>query len=333
MPRVKNKVKVEAIKDSGKSKGSKGEQGKSVKKKDTKDTKEQEGTAKRPAACAAEKYTYGYSKTTRQAYRTKEGSTASRNHKDIAVDIEVPEGSKPTDPPVAKFSDGSRWPVAGLTCEEWQALQKGIAVDGIDAHHSKRGKKPRAAPDLWNGSCTAGNLRVAYRKDRSMLISLYLTRNNGKETQICQVKLDAVSKEGESAENVKKMAVEVMVKVATALQDGKVEQDQLFEERDKHLAEFGLTVAAAASKKRPASTISGQKDEPAAAAKRPAAASDLVKRPAAAPEVAPEDHEDEEDADDDDSDEEKDNPAAGIAGTGGTATMDFKGALDFDEFM
>ena len=278
---------------------------------------------------AATKYNFGFSKDTGKAWRAPVGKPKA---KEIADTIDIPKGFKATDPPLAKWSDGKTWSVQNLTCEEWQATLKGASPDGVFSHpSSKKGRINQ--PDLWSGTCKEGNLRVALRKDRSLLVSLYLKKNVGKDQQICQMKLATLRSTVKLA-NVQEQAVEVMKKVGEAVAAGTIEVDGVFELRNKYMTEAGLFIESkpvaeskAVARKRPAAA------KEVVAKRRPAAAEDgeAKKRPAEAANPRPVEEAQDSEEEDDEESEEANQKKSESSHKG--LKMDFGDAAEYDDFL
>lgn len=182
-----------------------------------------------------EPYSFGYDPRKRVAYRYK---PSRPKQKELAVEISAPPGASATDMPTAKFRDGQQWPVAALTVEDLQGGTQGAAPLRQHAHVAKR--PAGGATEIWTGTRDGADLRLAWRKDRHMLISLY-QRKGSKFKQVCQINPSMVAMEGTDKDKQDK-SIHVMRQLAEMYAAGQVSEHDLFSERDKLMMVAGFTI-------------------------------------------------------------------------------------------
>ena len=200
-----------------------------------------DGVAPKVEASTAPAPKFGFIRKTLTAWMRPHGEGKS-----FTVDIQIPEGADPLDPPIAMFDNGTEWCISGYTVEEHQAK---IGGHDLPVVHSHRKKKPAASiggNTLWTSGSSRGNLRIAWRKDRGddpWLISLFRQEVH-KWRQVCSVRISQVRKHGtleevDRVEVVDKMKV-IMQKIGENFASNEIEEFWLYHHRDIFMTEAGL---------------------------------------------------------------------------------------------
>jgi hypothetical protein len=179
-------------------------------------------TAASPAATAASpaaKFFFGWDSETWRAWRSPVENPAEKEWALVSLEL----GADDMAPPRAKWPDGVEWEVAELTSVAVKSrAMTATTAKSVEVHYSSR-------------TSTGAPVVVKDRADREPLVSMYLS---GK--QVCQVKKLHV---GEN------LAKELMIQVAQAFVDEKIEKCQLFVERDRLLSSRGIEAPSRGNKK------------------------------------------------------------------------------------
>lgn len=181
----------------------------------------QQGGMKKPFAAesTSEQFFYGFNKRLGKSWRAPCDRPKA---KELSTEIFAAPEAKPTDQAKARFEDGTLWDIDSYTCEDFLANSAEIKTN-----QKTKGRKP-AVEALWEGTCKAGNLKLAWRMDRPPLVSLYLQSGSAKMKQICQIKpscmsTNSVDEKDRDKDAVDKLCIEIMTKVGKALAAGTVE--------------------------------------------------------------------------------------------------------------
>jgi hypothetical protein len=215
----------------------------------------------------------GYDKGTRTAWRCPHDKKKQKTLADSVIKL---PGSSATSSPVACFPDGQNFYIQGMTCEE---LDGELAQ--VERHAAKKRKGKCSVEPLWEGVAPCGApLRVQWRKDRPWVISIFKAK-----LQVCQVKPIVWNLEGKSETEKDDALVEVMVSIAKQWAEKVIDENSLFEVRDKLIEKMKFVAVSARKRPAAASKAPGDEAEVKEPAKKKSAGNDIgkgvKKRPAA----------------------------------------------------
>ena len=184
----------------------------------------------------------------------------SKDDKQISSNIFAKPKANSTDSCWVRFEDGTEHELSDLTVERWSAK-----------------REVRSKDTIWDGTHLASKsqLKVAYRTDRGMLISLF---QGG--AQILQV---SVAKFSDIVDDTTKTSEKLMTEIASLYAMGKLARDDIYKERERRMKELeqsGLVVTAL--RKKPGASTS-KASAPLATPKAPTSATSKASAPPATP--------------------------------------------------
>ena len=168
-------------------------------------------------------YVYGYNREVETAWRALADAP---ERKEWASSHWAPADAAASAATRAKWDDGDEHDVTECTCEEKRKK---------DAHAKADARKKRSS--LFEGFKGKSKVKLAWRTDRGMLISLYRDGH-----QICQMKPAALVLPNQE-QTAEQAAQKIMLKVTQDYMAEEVEENRLYDRRDMLMKSSGITFA------------------------------------------------------------------------------------------